>query len=283
MKRAVVYILLIMLLTSCVKEADWSISENDSVYIVVDGIITNEYRVQYIYLNYNKTGLNDQPIPLSGADVIISNEDETYQLKEDPEEAGRYITDTIMVAKFNKNYSLLIFYQDRFYSAQANMVPGKTFAELRYKKNDNDDLYFIDYVASAFDADDPAMWEIDIDWSMVPGYDFQDPKSCRRKLIFYTLSTLDVSQVFAPIVEQVYFPAGTNITQRRYSLTSEHIDFLRSLLLETSWQGGVFPSDPANVITNLSDGAIGFFGICAVNSISLTVTEQKNINLNKGK
>jgi len=44
------------------------------------------------------------------------------------------------------------------------------------------------------------------------------------------------------------------------------------LLLETSWQGGVFPSDPANVNTNLSEGALGFFGICAVNSLSLTVT-----------
>jgi len=277
MRQAGKYILLMLLITSCVKEADWSAPENGTDYIVVDGIITNEYRTQYIYLRYNKAGLNDQAMPLRGAEVIISNEDETYQLKEDPEEAGRYITDTIVVAKFNKNYSLLIFYQERFYSAQANMVPGKTFAELTYKEN-GDDLYFIDYVASAFDADDPAMWEIDIDWSMVPGYEFQDPASCKKKLMFYTLSTLDVSQVFAPIVEQVYFPAGTNITQSRYSLTSEHIDFIRSLLLETSWQGGVFPSDPANVTTNLSDGAIGFFGICAVNSISLTVIEQKNIN-----
>jgi hypothetical protein len=172
MRQTGIYILLILLLTSCVKEADWSVPENGADYIVVDGIITNEYRTQYISLRYNKAGLNDQATPLSGAEVIISNEDETYQLSEDPEEAGRYITDTIVVAKFNKNYSLLIFYQNRFYSAQANMVPGKTFAELTYKKKDDEDLYFIDYVASAFDADDPAMWEIDIDWSMVPGYEF---------------------------------------------------------------------------------------------------------------
>lgn len=279
MKQGGIYILLLMLITSCVKEARWNVPENGMNYIVVDGIMTNEYRIQYLYLHNNKAGLNDEAIPLSGAEVIVSNEDETFQLKEDPEEPGRYTTDTIVVAKFNKNYSLLIFYQDRFYSAQAYMVPGKTFAELRYKQKEDEDLYYIDYVASAFDAEDPAMWEIDIDWSMVPGYEHLDPWSCRKKLMFYTLSTLDVSQVFAPIVEQVYFPAGTNITQRRYSLTPEHIDFLRSLLLETSWQGGVFPSDPANVNTNLSDGAIGFFGICAVNSISLTVTEQKNINI----
>lgn len=278
MHRIGKYILLFVLITSCVKEADWDAPEDGINYIVVEGILTNEYKVQQIYLHYSKTDLNALAVPISDAEVIISNEDETYLLSEDPDEAGRYITDSIVVAKFDKNYSLLILYQNRFYNAQGYMVPGKTFAELSYKKKDDEDLYYIDYVASAFDADDPAMWEIFIDWSMVPGYENEDPESCRRKLMFYTLSTLDVSQVFAPIVEQVYFPEGTNITQRRYSLTPEHIAFLRSLLLETSWQGGVFPSDPANVSTNLSAGAIGFFGVCAVNSISLTVTAKKNQN-----
>jgi hypothetical protein len=181
-----------------------------------------------------------------------------------------------VAARFSNNYSLLIYYRERFYSAQAYMVPGKIFAELTYKKNEDNDLYYIDYVASAFEAEDPAMWEILIDWSLVPGYESIDPDECKKKLLFYTLPTLDVSQVFAPLVEQVYFPAGTIITERRYSLTTEHAAYIRTLLLETSWQGGVFPSDPANVITNLSDGAVGFFGICAVNSISLTVTH--NIN-----
>jgi hypothetical protein len=155
------------------------------------------------------------------------------------------------------------------------MVPGKTFPELIYKKNDDNNLYYIDYVASSFEAENPAMWEILIDWSFVPGYENIDPEACKKKLLFYTLPTLDVSQVFAPLVEQVYFPAGTRIVERRYSLTDEHAAYIRTLLLETSWQGGIFPSDPANGISNLSEGAFGFFGICAVNSISLTVTPGK--------
>ncbi len=276
MKRYWIHIILIILLSACVKEADWDALEDGPKYIVVDGILTNEYKVQYIYLYNNKANLNDVTLPLSGADVIISNEDETYTLIEDPEEAGRYITDTIVVARFSKNYSLLIYYHDRFYSAQAYMIPGETFPELTYTKNDDNDLYHIDYVASSFEAEDPAMWEIQIDWSSVPGYEDKDPETCRKKLLFYTLPTLDVSQVFSPVVEQVNFPAGTIILERRYSLTSEHAAFVRTLLLETSWQGGVFPSDPANVTTNLSEGAIGFFGVCAVNSLSLTVTPKKN-------
>jgi hypothetical protein len=267
--------MLIVFLSSCVKEIEWEIPENGTDHIVVDGIITNEYKVQELFLHHSKSGLNDIAIPASGAEVIINTAFETYQLIEDPKEAGRYITDTIVVAQFSKYYSLLIYYQDKFYNAQAYMLPGKAFPELSYKKNEDNDLYYIDYVASAFEADDPAMWEILIDWSFVPGYENIDSNDCQKELLFYTLPTLDVSQVFAPLVEQVYFPAGTRIIQRRYSLTDEHAAYIRTLLLETTWQGGVFPSDPANVFTNISEGAFGFFGICAVNTISLTVTAQK--------
>jgi hypothetical protein len=278
MKGRIKYIILLLLLTACVKEADWSIPADGTSYVVVDGIITNEARQQYVYIHYNKTSLNGDPLPLSGADVIISNEDETYQLHEDPQEEGKYITDSIVVAQPDRNYSLLILYQDKIYGAQAYMAPGRAFPELTYMRKGEEELYYIDYVASAFEAEDPAMWEILIDWSAVPGYEDEDPASCSSRLLFYTLPTLDVSQVFAPVVEQVYFPAGTRIDQKRYSLTPGHAAFIRSLLMETSWQGGVFPSDPANVSTNLSEGALGYFGVCAVNSLSLTVATKKNIN-----
>jgi hypothetical protein len=98
-----------------------------------------------------------------------------------------------------------------------------------------------------------------------------DPEKCKKRLLFYTLTTLDVSQVFAPLVEEVSFPAGTRIDQRRYSLTPEHAAFIRSLLLETNWQGGVFPTDPANIQSNISEGGLGYFAVCAVNNLSLIV------------
>ncbi len=278
MRRFWIHIALLLILSACVKEADWSVPEDGNNYIVVDGIITSEAKTQYLYIHNNKAGLNDATIPISGAVVIISNEDATYQLYEDAEEAGRYITDSIVAAQLDKSYSLLILYQENIFSAQAYMVTGKAFPELSYKKNEDGELYSIDYVASSFETEDPAMWEILVDWSSVPGYENENPDDCMKKTLFYTLPTLDVSQVFAPALEQISFPAGTKIDQRRYSLTPEHAAFIRSLLLETSWQGGVFPSDPANVSTNLSEGALGFFGVCAVNSLSLIVTAEKNTN-----
>ena len=271
MKQRWIYILIIILFSACAKESDWNAPEHSTDFIVVDAIFTNESRIQYITIGYNKQDLNGTAIAVSGAEIIISDEESTYILYEDSLIAGRYISDTAIAAQFDRNYDLLVLYQNKIYSAQASMAPGNTFPELIYSKNEDNGLYHIDYVASAFETDNPAMWEILIDWSFVPGYEDEDPADCRKKLLFYTLPTLDVSQVFSPAVEQVYFPAGTIIEQRRYSLTDDHASFIRTLLLETSWQGGVFPSDPANVSTNLSEGALGYFGVCAVNALSLTV------------
>lgn len=277
MKRILLYIG-ILIMASCAKQSDWVPEGSGPDLIVVEGVLTNEAVRQSIYIHHSIQGLNEEPVPVSGANVLISNETNTYQLTEDPDQAGTYLSDSVVVATLDKNYSLLILYNDLVYSAQSYMVAGKSFPELSYVKNDDDDLYHISYVASAFESQDPAMWEVLLDWSMVPGYGHLEPEICKRKLLFYTLPTLDISQIFAPVVEEESFPAGTRIDQRRYSLNPEHAAFIRTLLLETSWQGGVFPSAPANVITNISEGGIGFFGVCAVNSLSIIVSTKKSSN-----
>lgn len=271
MKRVFLYIG-IFIIAGCVKQSDWIVEDSGTDLIVVEGVLTNESVRQSIYIHHSVQNLNGEPIPAHGANVIISNETNTWQLTEDPQKAGTYLTDSVVVAALDKNYSLLILYNDAVYSAQSYMVVGQSFPELQYLKNEDDDLYHISYVASAFQSEDPAMWEIFLDWSAVMGYENLDPETCKRRLLFYTLPTLDISQIFAPLVEQESFPVGTQIDQRRYSLNSEHAAFIRTLLLETSWQGGVFPSDPANISTNMSEGGLGFFGVCAVNSLSIIVS-----------
>ncbi len=271
MRKEFIYILLV-LLTSCVEEVDWTVSGELEDLIVVDAVITNEVKVQELKINYPVKSLNEIPVPVNGASVFLSNEDTTYQLTEGPGNTGIYYSEDTLIAQLDKNYSLLILHNDNVYSSQAYMVKGFPFPELKYSRNDDDDLFHIDYVASAFETSDPAMWEVIIDWSSVAGYENFDPGKCRKRLMFYTLTTLDVSEVFAPEIENVSFPEGSIIDQRRYSLTDEHEEFIRAMLLETDWQGGFFPTENANVSTNLSEGAIGYFGICALNSLSLIVT-----------
>ena len=71
--------------------------------------------------------------------------------------------------------------------------------------------------------------------------------------------------------ETIFFPLGTKIIRKRYSLTDEHQVFLRSLLMETEWRGGIFDVQQGNVLTNVSKGGLGFFGACTVTTDSLIV------------
>ncbi len=273
MKRLAASIIIILLLASCVKETDWPMSGQVSPVVVVDGIITNSQGLQKVQVNYSVNDLNEEPAPVSEASVLITNEDSTWQLTEKPKNSGRYVTDQGFVAIPGKNYTLLVNVDGKIYSAKTGMEAGILFEPLRYVPDDDRTMYHIDWVASAFSGEHPAMWEVLLDWSAVPGYTGGDSTLNTARLLFYTLPTLDVAQLFAPAVEKISFPAGTLITERRYSLTAEHAEFIREMLLETSWQGGLFSSVPANVTTNMSSGAIGWFGACGRTSLSLVVSE----------
>ena len=272
MKKGILFILLLLSLYSCVKKTNWPITGNVPKLIVVDGILTDEPQRQVIRITYPTAGLNEIPVPVSGANVVINNEDSTYELLEIPAGSGLYQTHSNFSAVLGKNYSLLIFSGEKVYSAKASMMPGLVFNPLHYVKNDGDNLFHINYVASAFNTELPAMWEVQLDWSKVAGYEQTDSSLCQKRMLFYTLPTLDVSEIFAPGMEKISFPAGTHIIEKRYSLSSGHAGFIRTLLSETNWQGGLFCSAPANVLTNLSSGAIGYFGVCAVTELSFPVT-----------
>ncbi len=185
MKKWIPYIVLLISLVGCVKEADFPIPDQSSQLIVVDARLTDEQQVQSVRITKPMSELNGTPKPVIGASVLISNADSLWVLEEDTLLPGYYFTDSLFVALLNKSYTLEISWDDRYATAKAAMVSGKVFNELIYKKNDDDDWYHIDWVASAFTADNPAMWEVSIDWSAVPGFETQDPESCRAKLLFF--------------------------------------------------------------------------------------------------
>jgi hypothetical protein len=271
MKKTIFIIGLSLLLQSCVKQVDWNVQDGKLPILIVDAILTDEVKSQQVSLTYPVSQLNQPPRPVSGASVIISNEDSVWTLIEKEANPGIYMTSPSFFASPEKNYTLLVSLDNNIYSARATMLPGSYFPELIYTKNEDNNLYYIDWVANAFSTRDAAMWELIINWSMVPGYENLDSLATHARMMFYTLPTLDVSEVFAPQMDAINFPAGTIITERRYSITPVHAEFIRELLLETDWTGGLFNVAAANVTTNLSNGALGFFGLCAVTQLSVTV------------
>jgi hypothetical protein len=265
MKKLITFLILLLMLVSCEKPADWNLKKANNDFVVVDGIITNELKVQTVTITKPVTSLNGKPEPVSGATVLVSSNLLTHTFHEDLSNPGTYLSDKKFTGIRNQTYSLLITSENRTYSSKALLAPEvAVFNFINYQLIENDNKYR--FVSSPFPYNPSlsAMYEVQLDWSAAPGYENENPDSCKAKLFYYTLPTLDVSELFAPGIEKIIFPSGTVITERRYSLTDEHAAFLRAVLLETTWQGGYFNTASANIPTNLSAGAKGFFGACGV-------------------
>lgn len=271
LKLFVLALLLIPVL-SCEEETEWELQKAESV-MVVDAILTDELKQQEIFIQKSVQDLNQQPEFISDATVkvyvgnIIDNDFEwkiEYEFHESETEPGRYVSSPFAIA-YDQIYALVIDYNDFHTEAFAT---GAYISELRkdtvYQK---DDLYAYVYTGS----NSPAITEVYYDWSHNSEY-CEQYGSCYAAETFYTLNFIEVSEEFSPAKQEILFPAGTTITRRKYSLSNEHQKFIRSLLIETEWRGGLFDVEYGNVPTNFSNGANGWFAVCMV------LQDQKTIN-----
>lgn len=264
--QRLLYIVLIIC-CSCERMTDWDIKPKQSVDICVDALITNEKKSHLIRICKPVYALNSSPTPVTGAEVFIFDGRMVYEFIENPRGSGMYYSDTNLVASMHVEYFLTVKYNKKNYSATASMRPATSFVMAGYESIGTSNLFS---VKEDFSSPEPAMWHIYLDWSHVQPDSSWGMKN-KALLVYYTLKTLDISQVFAPAKEKVFFPEGTKMHQKKFSLSDDYARFIRSMLSETEWRGGVFDVQPSNIITNFSEGAAGYFAVCTVIS-SDTIT-----------
>jgi hypothetical protein len=249
---------------SCEISNDLKIEPTENNFIVINGQITNEKKEHTIIISRPLNQLNETSEPVTAALVTLYDGDLLYILKENLLKPGYYSTDSDFRGFINKTYTLNILANKQKYYSSTVMLPVVPFNPLKCKFDETKQMFTVDSVTEAFDNHESAIYEISIDWTQVPDYEGTPIESKKATLYYYMLSTLDVSEIFKPEKEKVYFPSGTTITEKKYSLTKQHAEFIRSLLLETEWRGGLFDVAQGNVKTNLSNGALGFFSASSV-------------------
>lgn len=257
--------LVLILMASCEKKADWDLVPTLDTPVVIEGMITDELKTQKISICRTVQQPNDIPQAVQGAEVQVTIGANVYHFHENPVEEGEYLSDEPFRGVAGAEHSLLVTVNGEVYSAKAMMaVISTALSAPNYVYKADTALYHFSWSESSYSPLYPAMYELQLDWSDVPGYQGQDSLATRARMFYYTLTTLDVSEVFPPSAQTIFFPAGTRITEYRYALSTEHVAFIRALLSETAWQGGFFSSASANVPTNISNGAIGYFAACSV-------------------
>ncbi|MBN1598096.1 MAG: DUF4249 family protein [Bacteroidales bacterium] len=251
-------LLFLMLIAACETEYNIEFLYENVQQLVVDGIITNENKPQLIKLSLTNNEINAGENPLSGASVTVSDQDSSYVFTESFTEAGAYYS-VPFTGVVEKVYHLEIEIESHYFEAYAEMTGINSMENFYAVPAEEGNLYRYVYQESSL----PSMTDVLYDWSEVPWYCTQYG-SYRAIETFYTLHNVDVNEVFGPAREIIYFPPGTTIIRKKYSLSDEHQEYLRSLLIETEWRGGLFDVQQGNVTSNISNGGLGFFGACMV-------------------
>ncbi len=245
---------------SCGEEyINWDLETSETSVLVVEGIITNEARRHEVKISRPMTDPNADPEMVSGALVAIFENESSIRLRE--REPGVYTTGPNAHAVFGKLYTLFIYYQGEDFYASTWMVPVSPLDPLSYHRIEGQEYF---YELELSETKDPSMVEIDLDWSHLQAYSGFPDEETHARIIYYTVKSIDVNKLFRPSRERVVFPAGTRVYRKKYSMSPAQEEFVRTLMAETEWRGGVFDVQPGNVETNLSEGAIGYFSASAV-------------------
>lgn len=262
MRQTRYYLFLLLIFSACEEKVDMSLSGEETGLIVVEGVLTNERKNHLVKLSLPYMQSNGDPVPVTGASVYIYA-DSVVALTELPSGSGRYYTPAGR-AVAGKVYTLLIQYNGKQYVAQDSAVPVEPLQPIRFNQNGNGYSLILNKSGS-----EPYYIEHLITWRHTDTCDRSG--SCDGYVVFYDLQTVDVNEIYKPDKAPFHFPVRSIVIRRKYSVSPAYKTFLRSMLSETEWRGGMFDVQRADVPTNLSEGAVGFFAVTSVVSDTTVV------------
>lgn len=269
-----------ILMISCIEPLEWMENVTPSGALVVEGRITSEKGPHLVYLRRTQSVIAEGPGEgVVDASVSISDGENLFPLQ--GKGSGIYATDSLVQGIPGKTYELRIDWNNEVYTAQAELIPATPLdkVEIRPWSGDPDNPEGIQYFEftyrSSFGVPRPYSYSIDVQISEnVANYypaTWQVPSWLERVLNTPGHSLTDTVYYLHPGLEPpallaygesilAGLPFGTTVTEKFYSISADHYNFIRALSAETDWRGlGPFGYIPANVPTNISNGAFGWF------------------------
>jgi hypothetical protein len=193
--------------------------------------------------------------------VRITDGTEVFDLHE--ASPGNYLTDDDVQGKPGHTYTLTIDWEGKTYTATSLLDPITPIDSLDYEvsefqdeENDFTEYVILLYATEPSTPDDAYYWK---------GYLVDAPTDLTRT--YWEIAEdefVNGNPINGAQVLQVEANPGDEFVLEQYSLSPEAFDFFLAVQTETIYKGGIFDAPPANVPTNLNNGALGFFVTTAV-------------------
>lgn len=283
MSKAVYHSLILSslaILISCIEPLSWTGEITPPGTLVVEGRITSENGPHYIYLRSTQSVIADGEGPgVDGALVTITDGENIFPLRD--KGSGVYCTDSLVRGVVGRTYELRVEIGSEIYLANAELLPAISLdpLEIRPWVGDPDNQEGIQYFEfsyrSNFGAPRAYLYALDLkipenvrdfypeNWDVPLWIDrvLSTPDHILRDTSYYLHPGLEPPALLSN-GESIYagITYGTQVTEKFYSISPDHYEFIRAVSAETDWRGlGPFGYIPANVPTNLTNGALGWF------------------------
>lgn len=270
MKRLIYIIPAIALLVSgCTKRIDLELNTDENVRLVVEGWITNQQQAHLVQLTTTTSYFENQAAPrVSGATVSISDGTTTFPLTENG--AGMYYTDPNVAGEIGKTYTLNVVWNNEDFAASAYLdtvpmidsIAQEWHLEPDWEPEDEHlDLFL--YTQELPGLGNHYMWRI-----------FRNGESLRDTLTEITFvedDFVDGNYIAGWQFDWIDAEPGDTVTVEQLAISEEANAIFIAIMLETDWRGGPFDTPPANVPSNISNGALGYFGAAGVSEYTLIV------------
>lgn len=255
--------------SACTERIDLDLQSDENQRLVVDAWLTDEAKAHEVKLALT-TGYynNEPPQAVTGATVQISDGTETFILTE--ASPGHYLTADSVKGKPGHTYTLKIDYNGQSYQAVSAMREAPTIDSLDYEvfeyqdtENDFTEYAILLYTTEPNTLDDAYYWK---------GYLVDAPTDVTRTYWeiaedkFVNGSPINGAQVL--IVEA---NPGDAFVFEQYLIRPEAFDFFLAVQTETIYKGTIFDTAPANVPSNVDNGALGFFIAAGVKRDTITI------------
>lgn len=274
MKREAVYLMIVflqVLTVSCEKEVVLDLSDRQGLYLVVEANIDDVSSNQWIRLSRSSSYYEvSAGKPVSDAKVTITRDESDHVFNESHVDslAGYYINSTLANKLRYGTYRLTVEHEGRTYSAESEYKPVPDIDSVTI------DLNF--FSSSGLTSD--TLYDINIHFRNLKGevsYYLVDLYINRKlqtgkpsqKTVFSDQDLEDYVSYSVKTISQDDFDDGDMLGLALRSISREMYEFYQVFFFQTDLSGNPFAgAPPANIPTNLSEGAIGFFQVSSVTS-----------------
>ncbi len=265
MKPILIFFILIIVSTSCENVIEIEL-DYMKPKLVIEGVINDFDNQCIIKLSKTTDYFNQKTNPAVSGAVITLTDNAGTIINFNETEPGNYLGESLQ-AKSHINYTLSILSEGDQYIAKATIPQKVNIDSLTCLYNPKSIFYEVGYVVSCHFSDPEELGN----FYRLKTYNINDKTKARNSKILYSDDLFNGNNVELPWSYDVYQQLDTVVVEL-YSLDVQTYDYYKTLFPISGGAEMMSLTTPANPNTNISNGALGYFGAYTISRDTIIIS-----------